>query len=154
MSLIDRLPEHLKNRKTAEAVTAPSAVLLAGGGAAARGPPPGGGPRRGWGGAVAAAGRGPLRDGLAEIGARLDAGVRECYRIARRGAALESGMAGLQTGVAWSDLMHGLDAFRVPAELRERVQQGESIRDHPALAEEPRPCGLGAEGLQKLEGPQ
>ena len=35
MSVIDRLPEHLKNRKTAEAVTAPSALLLAGAGTAA-----------------------------------------------------------------------------------------------------------------------
>src|SRR6266849_2174291 len=106
MSVIDRLPDHLKTRKTAEAVTAPSAVVLAGAGTAA---------------------------GIL-IGARLDAGVLECYRIARRGAALETGLAGLQTGVAWTDLMAGLDAFRVPAELRERVQQGEGIRDHPALA--------------------
>jgi hypothetical protein len=34
MGVIDRLPEHLKNRKTAEAVTAPSALLLAGAGTA------------------------------------------------------------------------------------------------------------------------
>src|SRR5712691_5494684 len=35
MSVIDRLPEYLKTRKTAEAVTAPSAVVLAGAGTAA-----------------------------------------------------------------------------------------------------------------------
>jgi hypothetical protein len=200
MSLIDRLPEHLKNRKTAEAVTAPSAVLLAGAGAAAGvlagvGLPVAvlvglaaygvrvafGLPRktrparidlaglsqpwraymkdameaqRRYSRAVATAEPGPLRDRLGEIGTRLDAGVRECYRIARRGAALETGLAGLQTGVAWSDLMHGLDNFRVPGELRERVQQGESIRDHPALADDLRKCGMDAQDLQKLEALQ
>src|ERR687898_177216 len=132
MSVIDRLPEHLKNRKTAEAVTAPSAVLLAGAGTA------GGGlagaalpvaivvglvaygvrvafglprkPRperidlaglsqpwrayvkdameaqRRYARAVNTAEPGPLHDRLNEIGTRLDAGVRECYRIGRRGA--------------------------------------------------------------------
>lgn len=200
MSLIDRLPEHLKNRKTADAVTAPSAVLLAGAGTAAgvlagvglpvavlvgviaygvrvafglpRKPRPeridlaglsqpwraymkdAVEAQRRYGRAVTTAEPGPLRDRLTEIGARLDAGVRECYRIARRGAALETGLAGLQTGVAWSDLMHGLDAFRIPAGLRERVQQGESIRDHPALADELRTHGMDAQALQKLEALQ
>ena len=200
MGLIDRLPEHLKNRKTAEAVTAPSAVLLAGAGTAA-GVLAGVGlplavvvglvaygvrvafglPRkkrperidlgglsqpwraymkdameaqRRYARAVAVSEPGPLRDRLGEIGVRLDAGVRECYRIARRGAALEDGLAGLQTGVAWSDLMHGLDAFRVPAELRERVQQGESIRDHPALGHDLRKCGMDEQDLQKVEALQ
>jgi hypothetical protein len=200
MSVIDRLPEHLKNRKTAEAVTAPSAVLLAGVGTAAgvlagvglpvavlvglaaygvrvafglpRKPRPeridlaglsqpwraymkdAMEAQRRYSRAVATTDPGPLRDRLAEIGTRLDAGARECYRIARRGAALETGLAGLQTGVAWSDLMHGLDNFRVPAELRERVQQGESIRDHPALADDLRKCGMDEQDLQKLEALQ
>lgn len=200
MSVIDRLPEHLKNRKTAEAVTAPSAVLLAGVGTAAgvlagvglplavlvglaaygvrvafglpRKPRPeridlaglsqpwraymkdAMEAQRRYSRAVTTADPGPLRDRLAEIGTRLDAGVRECYRIARRGAALETGLAGLQTGVAWSDLMHGLDNFRVHAELRERVQQGESIRDHPALADDLRKCGMDEQDLQKLEALQ
>jgi hypothetical protein len=200
MSLVDRLPEHLKNRQTAEAVTAPSALLLAGAGTAvgvlsgvglpvavlvglaaygtrvAFGLPRKKRPeridlaglsqpwraymkdameaQRRYARAVSTAEPGPLRDRLGEIGTRLDSGVRECYRIARRGAALESGLAGLQTGVAWTDLMHGLDAFRVPAPLRERVQQGESIRDHPALAEELRKCGMDAQALQKLEALQ
>lgn len=35
MGVLDGLPEHLKSRRTAEAVTAPSAILLAGAGAAA-----------------------------------------------------------------------------------------------------------------------
>jgi hypothetical protein len=200
MSVIDRLPEHLKSRQTAEAVTAPSALLLAGAGTAvgvltgiglpvavlvglaaygarvAFGLPRKPRPeridlaglsqpwraymkdameaQRRYARAVATAAPGPLRDRLSEIGARLDAGVRECYRIARRGAALEGGLAGLQTGVAWSDLMHGLDAFRIPAPLRERVQRGESIRDHPALAEELRTHGMDAQALQKLEALQ
>jgi hypothetical protein len=200
VSLIDRLPEHLKSRKTAEAVSAPSAVLLAGAGTAAgvligaalpvavligaaaygvrvafglpRKPRPerinlsglsqpwrayvrdAMEAQRRYARAVSAAQPGPLHDRLHEIGARLDAGVRECYRIGRRGAALDSGLAGLQTGVAWSDLMHGLDAFRVPAELRERVQQGESIRDHPALGEELRKVGVDEQGLDKLEALQ
>jgi hypothetical protein len=200
MSVIDRLPEHLKTRKTAEAVTAPSAVVLAGAGTAA-GILVGAGlplavlvglvaygvrvafglPRkrrperidlthlsqpwraymkdameaqRRYARAVSTAEPGPLHDRLNEIGARLDAGVLECYRIARRGAALETGLAGLQTGVAWTDLMAGLDAFRVPAELRERVQQGEGIRDHPALADDLRKCGMDAQALEKLEALQ
>jgi hypothetical protein len=200
MSLIDRLPEHLKNRKTAEAVTAPSALLLAGAGTAAgvlagaalpvavlvgvaaygvrvafglpRKPRPEridlAGLRQPWRAyvkdameaqrryarAVSTTDPGPLHDRLAEIGARLDAGVRECYRIGRRGAALDTGLAGLQTGVAWADLMHGLDAFRVPAQLRERVQQGDSIRDNAALADELRKVGVDEQGLDKLEALQ
>jgi hypothetical protein len=104
--------------------------------------------------AVSTTEAGPLHDRLAEIGGRLDAGVRECYRIGRRGAALDTGLAGLQTGVAWADLMHGLDAFRVPAQLRERVQQGESIRDDAALADELRKVGVDEPALDKLEALQ
>jgi hypothetical protein len=200
MGVIDRLPEHLKSRKTAEAVTAPSALVLAGAGTAAgvlvgaalpvavliglvaygarvafglpRKPRPeridlaglsqpwrayvkdAMEAQRRYARAVGTADPGPLHDRLDEIGARLDAGVRECYRIGRRGAALDTGLAGLQTGVAWSDLMHGLDAFRVPAQLRERVQQGESIRDRPALADELRGVGVDEQGLDKLEALQ
>jgi hypothetical protein len=200
MSVIDRLPEHLKNRKTAEAVTAPSALLLAGAGTAAgvlagaalpvavlvgvaaygvrvafglpRRPRPeridlaalsqpwlayvkdAMEAQRRYARAVSTTDPGPLQDRLAEIGTRLDAGVRECYRIGRRGAALDTGLAGLQTGVAWADLMHGLDAFRVPGQLRERVQQGESIRDNAALADELRKVGVDAQGLDKLEALQ
>lgn len=35
---------------------------------------------------------GPLRDRLAEIGQRIDAGVRECWRVAQRGDLLEGGV--------------------------------------------------------------
>src|SRR2546430_14408330 len=110
--------------------------------------------QRRYGRAVATAEPGPLHDRWGEIGGRLDAGVRECCRIGRRGAALDTGLAGLQTGVAWSDLMHGLDNYRVPAELRERVQQGESIHDHPALADELVKCGMDEQALEKLQALQ
>ena len=200
MSLIDRLPEHLKNRKTAEAVTAPSAVLLAGAGTTAGvllgaglplaivigavaygvrvafGLPRKAKPERidlarlsqPWRAyvkdameaerryerAVATAEPGPLHDRLSEIGARLDAGVRECYRIGRRGAALDTGLAGLQTGIAWSDLLHGLDNYKVPAEVRERIQQGEVIHDNSSLTGELQRCGMDAQALEKLEALQ
>lgn len=36
---------------------------------------------------------GPLRDRLEELGGRLDHGVRECWRIARQGDAMESALA-------------------------------------------------------------
>lgn len=39
---------------------------------------------------------GPLRDRLSEIGRRLDTGVEESWRIARRGMALESAMSQLE----------------------------------------------------------
>ena len=197
MGVIDRLPEHLKNRKTAEAVTAPSALLLAGAGTAAgvlagaalpvavlvglaaygvrvaiglpRKPRPEridlAGLSQPWRAyvkdamdaqrryvrAVGTTEPGPLHDRLAEIGARLDAGVRECYRIGRRGAALDTGLAGLQTGVAWADLLHGLDNYRVPAEIRERIQQGEAVS---SLSEELKKCGMDAQALDKLEALQ
>jgi hypothetical protein len=47
--------------------------------------------------AVRTAEPGPMRDRLSEIGERVDAGVRECWRIARRGDALEDAMRTLDT---------------------------------------------------------
>lgn len=38
---------------------------------------------------------GPLRDRLSEIGGRIDAGVQECWRIARRGQELEAAVGRL-----------------------------------------------------------
>jgi hypothetical protein len=142
----DNLPEHLKSRKTAEAVMAPSAILLAGAGTAAAvlgGLPllaalgvgavaygikvAFGLPRRKraerielaslpepwrhavrealdaqsrYRRAVATAAEGPLRDRLVEIGQRIEQGVHECYRIARRGAALEGGLSALDADQA------------------------------------------------------
>lgn len=141
--MIERLPEHLKSRRTAEAVMAPSAILAAGAGAAAailaglplaaaagagalayavlvglrlpRRPRAAAGvdpmalsepwrrfvqealqARRRFGDVVRAADPGPVRDRLTEIGGRIDAAVQECWRIARRGDALEEGLASLE----------------------------------------------------------
>jgi hypothetical protein len=147
---IDKLPEHLKSRKTAEAVTAPSALLLAGAGTsvailagaalpialavgavawAAR--VAFGLPRRPKGERIELAGltepwqsyvrdalqaqqryrraldsaqSGPLQDRLVEIGGRIDAGVFECYRIARRGAALAGAIWNLDLDAARAEL--------------------------------------------------
>jgi hypothetical protein len=150
MGLVDHLPEHLKSRRTAEAVTAPSAILLAGAGAAVgivaglplvaaagvgalawtarvalglpRRPRPDridpmtiGEPwrrvvmgaldaQRRYTKAVRAATPGPLRDRLVEIGERIAAGTQECWRIARRGDALEDAMATLDTDAARREL--------------------------------------------------
>jgi hypothetical protein len=140
MSLLDRLPERLKNQQTANAVFAPSAILLAGVGAAAailtglsaigavgvaavawfarvaslvphrRGaridPMSIGDPwrtfvrealdaQRRYAKAVQSANPGPLRDKLAEIGEKIDAGVDECWRVARRGNELVDAISNL-----------------------------------------------------------
>jgi hypothetical protein len=150
MGAIDRLPEHLKHRTTAEAITAPSALLLAGAGTAAailagaafpvalgvgavawgirvalglpRKPR---GPRIELAGltdpwqayvrdalqaqtryrkALTGTRTGPLQDRLTEIGARIDAGVFECYRIAQRGAALTAAIWNLEVDTARREL--------------------------------------------------
>jgi hypothetical protein len=46
--------------------------------------------------AVATMARGPLRTRLEEIGRRIGDGVRECWRIAQRGEAIEDGMRQLE----------------------------------------------------------
>ncbi len=148
---IERLPEHLKSRRTAEAIMSPSAILAGGAGASAailagtglvpvlalgllaygalvalrlpRGPRPVAGidtktlseswrrfvdealrARRRFDDVLRAASPGPIRDRLAEIGSRLDTGVQECWRIARRGDALEEGLATLDVQDVRSDL--------------------------------------------------
>jgi hypothetical protein len=140
---IERLPEHLKSRRTAEAIMAPSAILAAGAGAsiaiiagaplaitaligaaaygllvAVRLPRRAGssqreidpkalsepwrhyvhealGARRRFGDVVRGARSGPVRDRLAEIGARVDSAVDECWRVARHGDALDEGVHSL-----------------------------------------------------------
>lgn len=150
MGVIEGLPERWKNRQTADAVMAPSAILLAGGGAAAAilGGLPilvalGVGalvglarvvsllPRGARGGridpmsisdpwrgfvrealdaqrryrkAVTSANSGPLRDRLVEIGERIDAGVGEVWRVARRGDALVDAIANLDSPSARREL--------------------------------------------------
>jgi len=142
---LEHFPEHLKSRRTAAAVTAPSAIVAAGAGASVaillgaplivigaagavayaamvalrlpRRPRPldgvdpaslpdpwrhyvdeAVGARRRFGDVVRAARAGAVRDRLTEIGARIDAAVRECWRIARHGAALDAGLRSLDLG--------------------------------------------------------
>ncbi|MCZ7535937.1 MAG: hypothetical protein M5T61_08470 [Acidimicrobiia bacterium] len=149
---IDRLPEHLKSRRTAEAIMAPSAILAGGAGASAailvglgllpvivaglaaygalvalrlpRGPRPTAGidpktlsetwrrfveealeARRRFDDVLRTASPGPVRDRLADIGSRLDTGVKECWRIARRGDAMEDGLATLDVQEVRADLV-------------------------------------------------
>jgi hypothetical protein len=66
-------------------------------------------------GAVRSAAEGPLRDRLAEIGDRIDDGVEECWRIAKRGAAM-------------GDLVRQLDVGATRREL-EAVQGSEAGSD-------------------------
>jgi len=193
MGVIDKLPEHLKNRTTAQAITAPSAILLAGVGAAAAilgGLPllaaagigaaaygvrvAFGLPRkpraerielaglpepwrhfvrealdaqRRYGRAVATAAAGPLRDRLHEIGARIEEGVRECYRIARRGAALEGGLSAVDAGAAERQLAGLIDSLpeKVQPELRRAQAAGEGI------AAAAKAAGVDANHVQTME---
>ncbi|MGH9032156.1 MAG: hypothetical protein ACRDY4_14370 [Acidimicrobiia bacterium] len=193
MGLVDRLPEHLKNRTTAQAITAPSAILLAGVGAAAAilgGLPllaaagigaaaygvrvAVGLPRKPraerielaglpepwrhfvrealdaqkrYRGAVATAAAGPLRDRLHEIGARIEAGVRECYRIARRGAALEGGLSAVDATSAerqLAGLIHSL-----PEPLQPELWRAEETGAGIAAAAEA--AGVDANVVQTME---
>ncbi len=168
MGIVDRLPEHLKSRHTAEAVTAPSAILLAGAGAAVgivagvpiaaavvlgalayavrvatklprrhRGarvdPMAISEPWRGfvrealdaqrrYGKAVRSADPGPLRDRLAEIGERIDAGVQECWRVARRGDALVDAIGNLGGESVAGELQRAKAAARAtPGEAQDET---------------------------------
>ena len=60
--------------------------------------------QRRYGKALRTADPGPMRDRLGEIGERVDAGVRECWRIARRGDALDDAIATLDTESARQQL--------------------------------------------------
>jgi hypothetical protein len=166
MGVVDKLPEHWKSQKTADAVTAPSAILLAGAGAAAA--ILGGLPllaiagigalaygarvamllprrkgrdridpmsiadpwrsfvrealdaQRRYRRAVESANPGPLRDRLVEIGERIDAGVSEVWRIARRGDALVDAIGNLDAVAARNELEVAKQAAKAsPGESQE-----------------------------------
>lgn len=51
--------------------------------------------QRRFGETVKSVAQGPVRDRLTEIGVRIETAVEECWRVARRGAALDSGVASL-----------------------------------------------------------
>jgi hypothetical protein len=55
--------------------------------------------------AVRKADAGPLRDRLREIGVRIDAGVRACWRVAQRGQAIEEGLQSLDVEATKRDLV-------------------------------------------------
>jgi len=193
MGLVDRLPEHLKNRTTAEAITAPSAILLAGVGAAAA--ILGGLPLLAAAGigaaaygvrvafglprkpraerielaglpepwrhfvrealdaqsryrrAIATAAEGPLRDRLHEIGVRIEEGARECYRIARRGAALEGGLSTVDAASAERQLAGLIDSL--PQTVRPELQRARAAGEGIAAAAEA--AGLEANHVQTME---
>lgn len=180
MGLVDRLPEHLKASKTADAVMAPSAILLAGAGmaagilgglpvlaaagigAAAYGVRVALGlPRRPraerielaglsepwrhfvrealdaqkrYRGALATAEHGPLRERLTEIGGRIEQGVHECYRIARRGAALERGLSALDADGAERQLVSFIHSL--PEAVRPAVWRAHGEGEGVAVAAE------------------
>ncbi|MGH9178706.1 MAG: hypothetical protein ACRD0N_09160, partial [Acidimicrobiales bacterium] len=71
---------------------------------------------------VARARPGPLRDRLVELGRRLDHGVRECWRIARQGDALDAGLAQVDRQEAEREL----------AELQREIRQADMI-ERPSL---------------------
>ena len=71
---------------------------------------------------VARARPGPLRDRLRELGERLDRGVRECWRIARQGDALETALGHLDLD----------DARRELAVLRREIARADAA-ERPSL---------------------
>lgn len=83
--------------------------------------------------AAGAAAPGPLRERLAEIGARIDDGVRECWRIANRGDDLDDALRQLAPGKAARELaaveqdpsaLPGtVEALRAQVESAQRLQR-------------------------------
>ena len=79
---------------------------------------------------------GPLRERLADIGQRIDAGVQECWRIAKQGDAIGDGMRAVRLGevraslaAAERDAGGGPDAESDPrvAALRAQVSSAERM---------------------------
>jgi hypothetical protein len=64
---------------------------------------------------------GPLRDRLEEVGRRIDEAVRECWRVARLGAALDAALANVDPEQTSTDL-RALQEVR-----RQRLASGQSI---------------------------
>jgi hypothetical protein len=74
--------------------------------------------------AVSAATEGPMRDRLIEIGERIDAGVDECWRVARRGDALVDALGNLDPVAARRDL----DAAKREAKDNPGDAQNETVK--------------------------
>jgi hypothetical protein len=96
--------------------------------------------------AVSAASPGPLRDKLVDIGERIDAGVGECWRIARRADALVDAIGNLDVAGARKDL----EAAKQDA--RSQTQQGtvESLQAQVDTANRLIDVAQGAEDKIKL----
>jgi hypothetical protein len=89
--------------------------------------------------AVGTADPGPLRQRLEEIGARIDTGVREAWRVAKRGAALEGALLSLDiprtrqelaqverdAGQPWAS---GTSLEQTAAALRAQLQSAERMQ--------------------------
>lgn len=80
---------------------------------------------------------GPLRDRLEDLGARLDHGVRECWRIARQGDALESALAHIDRRDAERELGElGREIARAGPAHRPALERAEAaVRSQLASAE-------------------
>jgi hypothetical protein len=82
-------------------------------------------------GVLRTAADGPLKDRLSQIGGRIHDGVREAWRIAQRGQALEDGLHQLQPAEAERSLAQAqAEADRAPSDSnRQRVQSLQATVD-------------------------
>jgi len=72
--------------------------------------------------AVSAASPGPMRDRLVEIGERIDEGVAECWRVARRGDALVDAISNLDAPSARRELETAKQAAKAtPGEAQQET---------------------------------
>jgi hypothetical protein len=90
---------------------------------------------------VARARPGPLRERLVEVGRRLDHGVRECWRIARQGDALDAGLAQVDRQ----------EAARQLAELKREIQEADVI-ERPSLERAEAAVRAQVQSAERMEG--
>jgi hypothetical protein len=86
---------------------------------------------------------GPLRERLADIGGRVEAGVQECWRVATQGNALSQGLSSLRIGdvrrslaAAEAEAGAGAEADRRVAALRAQVGSAERMEATAADADD------------------
>ena len=97
--------------------------------------------------AVSSANAGPLRDRLVEIGERIDAGVQECWRVARRGDALVDAIGNLDPTAARRELAAAKEAQK----LNPGPNQEATVKALQALADSAdRLIGVATEAQDKL----
>jgi hypothetical protein len=78
--------------------------------------------------AVRKADAGPLKERLSEIGQRIDAGVRACWRVAQRGQAIEEGLGSLDVESTKRDLVDVERDLRASPDDARLQQTRESLR--------------------------